>query len=416
MEQDWLCKATERISTILNSYEYKCDSRLEPAYFSREGGEIGFVNMIAIRLNFLARSMQTELDDFFEHILKKTEGISKQAFAEARFKLTVNAFRLLFEDTAKLAACSGFETFKGYRVLAFDGTVLMLEDTYSLREHFGVETGCAAARASVMADMLNCGLILDAEIDKLACGERELAVRHIRKLKELNISKPLLTADRGYASAEMLETLLADSIPFLFRLQKSFNAEIDRLPLGDHDKEVTIKKRVFRLRILKFRLSSGEIETLITNLPNNTISADDLKELYRLRWGVETAYRVLKSALQIENFTGTSQLVVKQDFFATVFLKNMASFAKIDSNVIVAQNHKPSNLYQQQTNENLLIGKLKDKLILALLESDPLVQAQMINAIIQQAARHPIPICPGRHFPHLRKHSNHFHLAGKSSL
>jgi hypothetical protein len=420
MKQDKLLGAVRIISDTIQDFIYKCQARQQPSYFSREGGKIGFVNMIAITLNFLAKSMQTELDKFFEHVLKKTDTVTKQAYAEARFKLTVDAFKILFDKTAEYACdSSGLKTFKGYRVLPIDGTTLDLEDTYSLRAYFGVdggEYGCATARASVMCDVLNKGLILDACIDKLKVGERELAIHHIKRLKELQIDKPLLTFDRGYASAELIDELIRGNTPFLFRVQRSFNAQIDRMPLGDHIKDVTVKKRVFRLRILKFKLSTGEVETLITNLPETAITSADLKAIYNLRWGVETAYRIIKGALQIENFTGTSQLIVEQDFFATMFLKNMVAFAKIDSDEIVEQNQNPDNLYDKKTNENQLIGILKDKLVIALLDTRPRAQARKVNAIVAQAARRTVPIRPDRQFPRLCKHSKRFCSSAKTAL
>ena len=404
----------------MHDFIYKCQARQQPSYFSREGGKIGFTNMIAITLNFLAKSMQTELDKFFEHVLKKTDTVTKQAYADARFKLTVDAFKILFDKTAEYASDpSGLNTFKGYRVLPVDGSTLNLEDTYSLRAYFGVDGGdhgCAAARASVLCDVLNKGLILDACIDKLSVGERELAMSHINRLKQLQIEKPLMVFDRGYASAELIDKLIRDNTPFLFRLQRSFNTQIDRMPLGDCIKDVTVKGHVFRLRVLKFKLSKGEVETLITNLPIETITTADLKGLYNLRWGVETAYRMIKGALQIENFSGTSQLIVEQDFFATMFLKNMAAFAKIDSDELVEQNHDPVNLYNYKTNENQLIGILKDKLVIALLDPRPRAQSRKVNAIIARAARYSIPIRPDRSFPHERKHSKRFCSSGKSVL
>jgi len=409
--------AVKMVSDIIQDYIYKCQARQQPTYFSRESGKIGFTNMIAITLNFLAKSTQTELNKFFEHVLKKTETVTKQAYADARTKLKVDAFKILFDKTAEYACDpSGMNTFKGYRVLPVDGSELSLEDTYSLRGYFGVRNDCATARISVLCDVLNKGLILDARIGKLSIGERELALCHINRIKELQIENPLPVFDRGYASAELIDELLGGDTTFLFRLQRSFNAQIDRMPLGDHVKDVEIKGRAFRLRVLKFQLSSGEIETLITNLPKKTITTADLNALYSLRWGVETAYRVIKGALQIENFSGTSQLIVEQDFYATMFLKNMVAFAKIDADEIVEQNQNPNNRYSYKTNENQLIGILKDKLVIALLEPRPRAQARKVNAIIAQAARYTVPIRPDRHFPRLRKHSKRFHSSGKSVL
>jgi len=418
MKRKRLLYAVGVISGIISDYSYKCNARRKPSYFSREGGKICFSNLIAITLNFLAKSIQTELNAFFESVLKSTERVSKQAFLEARFKLKVDAFRILFDKTAELGAePSGLTTFRGYRILAIDGADLQLEDTDTLRTYFGVKgggTGLATARTSAMVDVLNKGIILDAQIDKLSFGERVLAMRHFDRLDELQIEEPLLVFDRGYASTDMFDRL--GDTAFLFRLQKSFNAEIDLLPLGDFVKDFTIKKQVYRLRVLKFLRQNGDVDILVTNLLEQMISSDELKELYRLRWGVETAFRTLKSTLQIENFSGTSQLIVEQDFFAAMFLKNMVAFAKIDSDEIVSQNENPDNLYRQQTNENQLVGILKDKLVLALLDNRPRARARKVEKIIQEAARHTIPIRPDRYFPRIRKHSKRFSVARKPAL
>ena len=159
MAYQWFAGAVELISNVLHDFGYKCAARQKSSDFSREGGaKIGFRNMVAITLNFLAKSMQVELNRFFERVLKQTERVSKQAYNQARLKLKPAAFRILFDNTAEYAAGhSAAKTFKGYRVLPIDGATLMLEDTYHLRAYYGVaggEHGCAAARASVMCDVL----------------------------------------------------------------------------------------------------------------------------------------------------------------------------------------------------------------------------------------------------------------------
>lgn len=42
------------------------------------------------------------------------------------------------------------------------------------------------------------------------------------------------------------------------------------------------------------KLSENSYEVLLTNLPETEFPMSDLKELYHLRWGVETAFRQLK--------------------------------------------------------------------------------------------------------------------------
>jgi len=50
----------------------------------------------------------------------------------------------------------------------------------------------------------------------------------------------------------------------------------------------------YSFRIVRLKLSENSYEVLLTNLPETEFSMSDLKELYHLRWGVETAFRQLK--------------------------------------------------------------------------------------------------------------------------
>ncbi len=50
----------------------------------------------------------------------------------------------------------------------------------------------------------------------------------------------------------------------------------------------------YSFRIVRLKLSENSYEVLLTNLPETEFSTSDLKELYHLRWGVETAFRQLK--------------------------------------------------------------------------------------------------------------------------
>lgn len=51
-----------------------------------------FNNIILFMLNFVKKSLQLELDDFFKKIQKSDETISKQAFSQARRKVSPKAF------------------------------------------------------------------------------------------------------------------------------------------------------------------------------------------------------------------------------------------------------------------------------------------------------------------------------------
>ena len=57
------------------------------------------------------------------------------------------------------------------------------------------------------------------------------------------------------------------------------------------------------VRFVRVRLSTGEIEVLVTSLlDEKRYTAQMFKELYNLRWGVEGFYGVIKERVKIENF------------------------------------------------------------------------------------------------------------------
>lgn len=49
------------------------------------------------------------------------------------------------------------------------------------------------------------------------------------------------------------------------------------------------------LRVVRFKISPGCFENIITNLPVHEFDFEDFKELYHLRWGEENAFRDLKA-------------------------------------------------------------------------------------------------------------------------
>jgi IS4 transposase len=56
-----------------------------------------------------------------------------------------------------------------------------------------------------------------------------------------------------------------------------------------------------QVRVSKIKLKSGEIEILISSLYQMDIyTLDDMKELYRLRWGIEEGFIKLKPKMKIK--------------------------------------------------------------------------------------------------------------------
>ena len=70
---------------------------------------------------------------------------------------------------------------------------------------------------------------------------------------------------------------------------------------------------------------------------------------------------------------------------------------KNEANEIIAGNNKDKNLkYQYQVNTNILIGKLKDSMVLMLLIDNSEERNSMFHRIIRKIEKNMVPIRPGR--------------------
>lgn len=183
------------------------------------------------------------------------------------------------------------------------------------------------------------------------------------------------------------------------RVSGAFLKEVLTVTDSDNIVEVKYKGKIIKMRVLKFELSSGITEILITNVFDKSFDVAAFKELYFRRWGIEVKYNELKNRLQIENFSGETPIAIEQDFYATMYLSNMVALAKMDANAIIEEENKDKSLkYEYKVNTNILIGKLKNSLVLMLLERSPRKRSKILKKIMNEISRNIIPIRPGRNY------------------
>jgi hypothetical protein len=158
-------------------------------------------------------------------------------------------------------------------------------------------------------------------------------------------------------------------------------------------------KRI-HVRVIKFELDSAETETLITNITDKRLGKKAFKKLYFMRWPIETKYGVIKKKLQLENFSARSVEGVQQEFFASMYLANFVASAAFDVQSDIEDSRKgKANKYEYKANLNELIGILKDRVILAIAESSPAKQSELMNGILDEAKRFVVPIRTDRTVP-----------------
>jgi len=168
--------------------------------------------------------------------------------------------------------------------------------------------------------------------------EVDLALKHL----EHTLAVDLILFDRNYSSYIFLASLVKLNRQFTGRCSKSSFKAAQQLfkqyVIDSQKATLTAKGEVKKqgkilgldeqitVRFVRIKLSTGETEVLVTSLlDSEKYTTQMLKELYHLRWGIETFLGVLKERLKIENFTGKTVIAIKQDFFATLFLTGLES-------------------------------------------------------------------------------------------
>jgi hypothetical protein len=104
-----------------------------------------------------------------------------------------------------------------FRILAVDGSIITRPFTEELKDLYGVdsnqsELNIVQARSSVLYDVLN-GLALDAALENMEQGERDLALRHSNQWRK----NDLVIYDRGYPSFEFIFKHIEHVIDCLIR-------------------------------------------------------------------------------------------------------------------------------------------------------------------------------------------------------
>jgi len=291
----------------------------------------------------------------------------------------------------------------GYRVYANDGTKIALPDDQKLLDYYGGTGRNAAAptaQASAQLDVLN-DILVDTVIAPLSTDERTLARQHIYATKDLCPGdRKLIIYDRGYASFDFIEELESNGLFYLMRIRSKFNLDIDKQDKPDGYIWLEQNGKRIHVRVIKFALNSGETETLITNITDKRLGKNAFKKLYFMRWPIETKYLVIKQKLQLENFSARSVEGIQQEFFASMYLVNFVACVAFDVQPDIDNSRvDKDNQYHYKANQNELIGILKDKLILAIAEKSPSMQAKLMDNIFEEVKRFVIPIRPNRTVP-----------------
>jgi len=366
--------------------------RLNEKAFTRESplGPKRLLRMILLRIY---RSIQLFLDDFYEETGEKP--VTKQAFSKARKYLNPEYVRSFVDMTSRIAADDEDKaTYNGMPLIAIDGSDVALENTPELRAHFGCsgsKRDAATALASTAFDPLN-SVIYDCRIAPYGTSERTLAKQHIERLLELGLAGSILLFDRGYPSAEFIAYLYNLGFQFIMRVREKFNLESDAIETQGWI-NLTHNGKEYPVRVLKVALSTGGTETLFTSFNQKQLPIRAAGPLYFERWGVETAYDMIKSKLELENFSGKTIVSVLQDFYATMYLANMVAFAAEEADKIINENDEGKGLkFFRKSNRSRTVDKLRKRFLKLITMKNEKKRTRELDALAVDIARFPVQI------------------------
>jgi len=326
------------------------------------------------------------LDSFYKEITGSEFNIrevTKGAFTQARSKLSHEVFIKMNQSVNNTFYSEApYLVWNKMRLLSVDGTRLVLPNHKSVKEEFGehsfgpkADSKRSLAMGSFLYDPINM-LTLDAQIAPYASSERELLYKHLEKINKGD----LLLLDRGYPSIALIFLLTARGIRFCMRMKENWwlnvkeflesgkEQQIVSFRLPQKDRELLkdyprMYEKVIKCRLVSVSLPNGEKEILCTSLMDSRrYPVEDIAELYHYRWNEEEGYKLFKSRLEVENFSGKTALAVKQDFFAKVFIMSLCATLAFPIEEKVKKEYKQEKelKHQQKINRTNALSMTRD--------------------------------------------------------
>lgn len=316
-------------------------------------------------------------NSIFKELLKEQgydlNTATTSAFVQQRDKILPAAFEFLFH--AFTETFHALKTYQGYRLLATDGSDLHIaidpgdHDTY-FQSKLG-EKGYNLLHLNAIYDLYN-RLYVDACVQPRRYENENRALVDMVQRSSIK-DNVIILADRGFESYNNFAHIERKGWNYVIRIRdvgsngilsglplpatSEFDMCVRRILTRKRTKEVNAHPEVYRylpsnstfdfldlqnnlfypisFRVVRFRLSDDSYEAVITNLEQSEFPPQKLKELYNLRWGIETSFRELKYAVGLTNFHAKKREYIVQEIFARMIMYNFTEM--ITSHVIISQ-------------------------------------------------------------------------------
>lgn len=348
--------------------------------------KLGFKEMLRILLSMGGNSLKLELMEYFSY---NVDTATSAAFVQQREKLLPEAFQFLFHQFTKISIPS--HTYQGYRLLAVDGSDLCIaHNPNDLETYFPngqKPKGFNLLHLNAMYDLCS-RVYVDALVQPgRKLNERQALIDMIKRCDSKE--KTIVIADRGYENYNVFENIEQKGWNYVIRIkdissngissalvipyEESFDKEYNLLMTRRQTKEIKAHPDKYKFmpnnqkfdylpvddqgtypvhfRIVRFPISENQFEVLITNLSKKEFPIEKLKELYHMRWGIETSFRELKYAIGLTNFHAKKVAYITQEIFARLTMYNFCEI--ITMHVIL---HQKDRKHAYQVNFTMAIA------------------------------------------------------------
>ena len=382
--------------------------------------KLPFERLVLLIAKLCKKTLSIELEKFFEE-LGDPDTCSVSAFTQQRIKLKASFFiwgnRVLWSSYYHYSdPHSG--RWKGLRIIAADGSNVSLVNTTALNSYFGGQSNqhnsFVQAKTFYYYDVLN-ELVLFPRIAPYRYGEIKMAYEGIEQIQD----DMLVIYDRNFCSYKMIALHLwaENEVKFIIRGKEKMkvirefieshqtSSIVHLLPTPDainglrESGFIITNQTSLKVRLIRVDLGKTT-EVLVTNLwEEEGHTSDQFKELYFLRWAVETNISTQKNILQLESFSGLTVESVEQDFYATVLVANLHSILIKDAQRSINEQSEHRK-YPMKVNRNKSFGKLKSIIIPLFIQQDIPTILEILHG---HFIRDTLPVRKNRSFERIRK-------------
>ncbi len=259
--------------------------------------------------------------------LPQPEPVSPSAMHTARSKVRDELFLQIHRAILRHAPRDDPRTlWRGHRTFAVDGSQLTLPRPL-LENGYRLPAEGSHYPQGLLSCLFRLRSRLPVDFDLAAHGdERRLALTHLHALAPAAV----VVYDRGYYSFRLLHAHRARGLHAVFRLQADANTVFEQFRRsGRQDGLLTVLPsdtarrqqpetgfQPCRVRLVRYTAGDTEYLLATTLLDSRRYPRQALAALYHARWGVEELYKVSQTMLQVEQFHGQSERLVRQELSA----------------------------------------------------------------------------------------------------